>query len=527
MSQIHTTTGLPVVLQGYFALPSQMAHYLHMGHMWQQLLYESRAISTPALTVLAAYILYLVSLWIFIPTLLDVASRIHRRCFHPTYAFVEMSVPTKLASTRISMEPLSRLLQANHQRLSIFPYPPTYSLELSATDGKSVHYLIGAPTKQVPRLAKSLQIHFPDLQVLESSNQPPLERNDYPRAVAEMKLKSDFTLPLRGKILLKEYDPLNYVAGQMAKLRSGETASLQLIVSPIRPTSHYRITRRIHRFTKRIASRKTVSSELAGITDTPKLVLKALVLLATVVLQTLWLILSILLLLLGRRSRRPRLNNRSHIKRKQPDAYEKSLTDSIHGKITQPLFETSIRIVTGDLSGFAAAKNRLNYLLAPLKSFSGPDQQLVIRTNLPGSQKRRLRRFNERRHSHQLLRLNPVLSASELEGLFHLPKNMPEPRPHRPKSSTAPDAKSQPQSNTRPEEVGYGNDLIYDDRFDPIGLQVSWLTSDANTIEKTPNEPTVVPKTRLKPPPRQQLQFAFGEIITTAPMQTKTSKPNH
>jgi len=103
--------------------------------------------------------------------------------------------------------------------------------------------------------------------------------------------------------------------------------------------------------------------------------------------------------------------------------YERELATVIKGKIDQPLFEASIRLLVR-MDNASDQTSRINGLLAALGQMSSSYQAFTTKGSLLGypTMVKRLESFEKRSLSPNLpFNQNPVLSASELSDLFHFP----------------------------------------------------------------------------------------------------------
>jgi hypothetical protein len=491
-----------------------------MSHELIRLLSATSVLTTPLITAVIIYIAFVATEWMISP-LLDILS-MRLASSRPTSqnTLFELQFPDQAGSTLFRINKLYDLIYSHAHEASPISLQlkrkKTYSLEFVATQGGRIRYLIGIPQNDIELITESLKRNVPGLTLKKTSSNFPRNNPDDHVSVAELTLKSDFALPVRDSESLKDHDPLLYLTGQMAKLRPGEYAAFQMILSPIRATTHLRVTHRIQRLKKRIADGRTMSSVTHGLSDVPLLLVRIFQLICLTIIKKAFL----LLLLVPKFLLRNRLRSR-HRQHYNPkpllSEYEQELTRTMSGKLSQSLFEVSLRIVSGDQAGPEESTSRLTYLTYPFNSYTNSHQRLKARINLPGSNNRRLRRFTEHMHSHQLLRLNPVLSTSELAGLYHFPALK-----EAIKAAPMPKARQiiRPQAQPRASFDTYFGDKIYDDRFDPIGLNTNWLASGPNTEDIRDNEaiesldsPLDYSVPNRTPTPKQQLALSFGETL--------------
>jgi hypothetical protein len=508
------------LLQLYFSLPVTLAHTLHAPAKITQLISMITLILNPLFTAALIFIIYLAVQWIVSPVIDIISMRFASSRPNSQNDLFEMTFPEYSANEAYHIHKLYDLIQDlsnNSGRFSLkLKRKKTYSLELIGRPNVPIRYLVGIPQNDVELVTKALKRGISGLALTKVGSQSLSNDTSYHYAVSELFLKSDFTLPLTDTTSLKQHDPLFYLTGQISKLRPGEFAAFQIILSPIRPLTHLRVTRRIHRLKRRIAAKRPVSPTIKGIAGIPQQVLKAIQVVCLLILKiALSLLLLIPRILFKSRYRLP-LKRRSNLKAPL-NVYEQELADNVMDKLSQPLFEASLRLVVGDKTSLAEAHNRIKYLTRPFESFSSTYQTLKPRILIPGSSKRRMRRFTEHLQTHQLMRLNPVLSSSELSGLFHFPATPPSP----PKIKTETSKTAQifePETSQKPGYDTYLGDKIYDDRFDPIGRTLNWKHGENTGNENSrayANHPSVIASgIRLDENPKKQLELSFGEIIS-------------
>ena len=303
-------------------------------------------------------------------------------------------------------------------------YRPRISLEIVATKHGGIRYIIGAP-KNITRIveqefrsyitdAKTAPVDDPYLTVTSAHNLQPME----------FKLRRHFALPLTPKNRLENHDPLAYLTGNMTALKKDEMIIYQLVVIP-----------RIIPEAKSLASKILTNEEvLAQLMNNKRR--NPLQSFFTSINSTLFSLLDSSGGLMAQVTARP-LNSSCpadpmamharqvsmHLKPSRVlSAFEQEAVESIHGKLSEPLFQTSIRTLVVSPSK-TEVRERNRSLRTSLASFSTTQyQSIVCRNNLFKLIQYPFRVMLQRyRLPSVLLRSSLLLSTSEVGALFHFP----------------------------------------------------------------------------------------------------------
>ncbi|HUD20990.1 MAG TPA: type IV secretion system DNA-binding domain-containing protein, partial [Candidatus Saccharimonadales bacterium] len=325
--------------------------------------------------------------------------------------FLELTFPSG-GQSAVATEHLYSLLHARSKQRSIIErllgVKKLYSLELVSTAREGIRYIVVIPEKEAEIMHRSLLSYVPGIKVKEISDY--LEaagKNEKMVQCIELKLSSDFVLPLRSQQTLDEYDPLAHLIGHMTKLAPGELVAFQIVATPIVASIHRGATRRVGQLKNSIYREANLSTVLnAGAANN---VLQFLG-------NVLKLIISIPSLIFDPGNKNiPVFQNKDISNKRSVNPYEKELAENIKHKIDQQLFETSLRVLIIGKSGEGRAKE----LTAAFQSFASSQQSLIPRK--PLSSKTRLTHFNQRQLTASILNPNPILSTAEIAGLYHFP----------------------------------------------------------------------------------------------------------
>ena len=383
------------------------------GHIWSVI----RSGLVPVLIVVCALILISVILSI-------VRYFVGKKSYPKT--FLELRFPSDTAKTAFATEQLYVLLhtRSKHQRLSekIFGPKKIYSFELVSTKSEGIRYIVSVPQKEADTLQRSLMSFLPGIKIQEVEDYIPADEQKTIRLV-ELKLSADFVLPLQDQKALSEYDPMSYLTGHMTKLALNELVAFQLVVTPVLPTLHRNVIRRMIEVRQTISRGLPLSAILKPrFTYIPVVVQVILKVLLWVIESIIKLAISLPSLLFDPRSTSiPILQTQTAQARKDDlNPYETELGETIKTKLDQHLFETSLRIfVVANTK--EAANYRIDELVAAFRPFASSLQSIASRKSYLSSVRQQVKSFQSRHLPQAIFIQNPILSSSELSDLYHFP----------------------------------------------------------------------------------------------------------
>jgi len=344
------------------------------------------------------------------------------------YSFLEIKPTDRTLKTPLSTNQLfsglHSIIKANSSGWFITT-KRSISFELVSTKNQGIRFILRVPKKDENIIYKNLLAYLPGIEI-NIVNDYLLSNQQF--KTQELKLKSSYLYPLQDQELLNQFDPIAYITAHMTKLSEDELVAAQFICTPINETSHPKVTNFVKEVQTRLLNNldisdliKKTSSSLFGrifewtmLNITNLLVFTAL----TPVYSIAWIATNAkepLPWWVFEKSRRRNIHELGMQKQTQ---YQ-----SIHSKVSQPLFETTIRYfavstnkegIDQRLKGIFSAFETLNTTYQKVKNknmvFS------LIKNNLISKFHNTL--LNERL---SVLQSNPILSVSELASLYHLP----------------------------------------------------------------------------------------------------------
>lgn len=340
--------------------------------------------------------------------------------------FLELTLPAATAKTAYATEQLFTLLHtlAGQRRLShrLLGYKKQYALELVATREEGIRYILAIPGDDAQIIQKSLLSFLPGLKIKEISDYLPtnIKATDRDKLrIVELKLASDFALPLKKHKTLDEHDPIAFLTGNMTKLQPDEIIAFQVIATPLVKTGNRRIFRHIDKVQQRIYANQPLNDTLTGslwqkLLNLPGFLIKLVLAIIKFCFQFL------ISFLIDTWDTNKESGNKPQIMVVQDvhNPYEQELQTEVKEKVDQPLFETSLRLLVHSddpkqrrlrISGFLAAFGSLGSTYQAL-TMKGHGLLFFLQPPLPTFATRQLSFVG-----------NPILSAAELTDIYHFP----------------------------------------------------------------------------------------------------------
>lgn len=333
-------------------------------------------------------------------------------------AWLEVTPPASVAKTPEATEQLFSVVHGMYAtrrvKDKLLDRSPVLSFEISSTKRDGIRYLIQVEKLRADALQKAITAYIPDAKVKEID--PPQQASDY---LLEFKETGHYVLPLTLTSAFAQHDPLSYVTSAMTKLGDNDSVTLQLVVMPVK-------LREASSLARKILGNEDILASVGGGG------LRWLQRFSGVINNVLWSAAD----LTGevyhgtvsgnyntKSSERDAAFKSQVSKRQRPartlSAFELELMESMHHKVTQPLFQVNLRILTsGD-----NAKDYAQSLRTTLDGFSVPlYQSLKAKTKLPIVHEHR-HELADKRLPSLYRRSSLVLSAAEIAGLYHFPSS--------------------------------------------------------------------------------------------------------
>ncbi len=329
--------------------------------------------------------------------------------------WLELTPPASISKTPESTTQLFSVVHgfrtARTLKERLLRRTPALSFEIVSTKKQGIRFLVQVEARSANSIQKVIAAYIPEAKIKIVDN--PAGKPDL---IKEFTQKHHFVLPLAPSEAFEQHDPLSYITAAMTKLDDNESLTMQLVIQPIKLTEASRLSRRIlsnEDILKRVSRGKLsplskvgelFSGAALGVTDTIGEVYNG----------------STSSYYQNKSSKDAALQAQVQ-KRQRPartlSAFELELMESMHQKVSQPLFQVDLRLLVNSPD----AKEQLATLRSALDGYSVPQyQSLRAKARLPLVQTYRIR-LAALRLPNLSRRQSLVLSASEVSSLFHFP----------------------------------------------------------------------------------------------------------
>jgi type IV secretory pathway TraG/TraD family ATPase VirD4 len=350
--------------------------------------------------------------------------------------FLELTFPADTSKSAYATEQLYKTIHTVAGRnKGFFSAKKTFSLEIVSSRNDGIRYVIGVPPADADVMHRTLLSYLPGLSIREipdylesmlvvEENEDAKQATEKSLGFVQFTLSDDFVLPLENQKVLGKHDSIAFLTGNMTKLEKGELVAFQIVTSP---TVSSKVREHMLRVKNTIYQGKPLTPALFKKSTLP--LPPALILILGPVV---WLTVSLVKLLIAM----PHLildPKGPHAKyffdsssKSQLQAilnpYEMELSTVVKGKLSEQLFETSIRLLIMTNTE-EESDARQTGLVSSFSQFTSQYQSLKQQemTPLPFLAnhifKERFEDFQKRNLSDD----NLILSSSEISDLYHFP----------------------------------------------------------------------------------------------------------
>lgn len=359
----------------------------------------------------------IIAAWLAVVTMQTIANR--RYLLRREMVWIEITPPASIAKTPEATEQLFSVIHgmrtARHLKDRLYNRSPVMSFEIVSTRKDGIRYLLYVEKNRSKSLQKAITSYIPDAKVNETEREAIGADK-----VIEFKEIGHYVLPLTLTSIFEQHDPLSYVTGAMTKLSDDEEITMQIVAMPIRLRESEILSHRIlgnENILQQVSSGKffglgRLSNRLgkisSGITD-----LASEIFVGTTSSYS-----------NPYRSQSRTVRQKTEVARadrpaRSLSAFEQELMESMHRKITQPLFQVNLRVLikSTEMAEHAGSmKSALDGYSVP------PYQSLKAKANMPIINKFR-HQAAIHRYPTLMRRSAVILSASELASLYHFPSS--------------------------------------------------------------------------------------------------------
>jgi hypothetical protein len=284
------------------------------------------------------------------------------------------------------------------------------STEVISTREGGIRFIVVVDATEVVIFTQNLLSYSPDVRVQEVDDYSKQARPGgmHKTRILNFRQTGHYAYPLKSLSSLNQHDPVAYLTGAMTQLDQGELIAFQIVLSPT-------VVRQAHRIDKKLLARKEVRRTLRKF-NRLYIVTRYLFI---VIRIPFFFLRGIINEILYSSDRKSTASIRTH---RMMSAAEQELIDSIHYKISQPLYRANIRAVIMTNTKQANVE-RVKALKTSLASYTAPKyQSIAVSNNLLShfSNRYRTRIYNNRLPS-LFNNHSSILSASEVASLYHFP----------------------------------------------------------------------------------------------------------
>ena len=328
--------------------------------------------------------------------------------------WLEITPPSNIAKTPQATEQLFSVLHgaraARHLKEMLYNRSPVMSFEIVSTRNDGIRYLLQVERSRSANVQKTVTSYIPDSKVKEIKRQ-----STDVDSVIEFQEVGHYVLPLTLTSIFEQHDPLGYVTGAMTQLADDEEITLQLVATPVRLREADSLSHKIlgnENILQQVSNKHfSLLGQFANMTSS----------LASGVIDAAGDV------YMDSHSRRneaySRVGQTRTTTHDRPSrvlsAFELELMETMHQKVTQPLFQVNMRVLVKS----PEASVHISALRSALDGYSVPPYQaLKTKINFPVVKALR-RRAAIRRMPSIMRRSTVILAASELASLYHFPSS--------------------------------------------------------------------------------------------------------
>lgn len=310
--------------------------------------------------------------------------------FQPTYVILEIIPPRDTKQSPLATEQFLTTLHSLGKQRSFIDRllfkKKLYALEVVSMKEKGIRFLVRATRDDIPVIKKNLLSFLPGVKLNHIKDYLPVKNETTYTKLVSLTLKRHFIFSLQEQKHLSQHDPIAYITGQMTKLAEHELVAMQYVLTP----------------TAKDGSKNPLSLSV---------IVNFIINCFLFVLFTPFTLISSIF-----------FDTKGDIfpswifnTQKKKDKKE------VVEKLTKDLFEVTIRLYVMQNTK-SVLKSRLKGLITSFAAFRNDKQELQIKKQLPFLYNI-YRKFYLFQFKNRLLALsqNPILSVSELAGLFHFP----------------------------------------------------------------------------------------------------------
>ncbi|NCU38788.1 hypothetical protein EOL96_07105 [Candidatus Saccharibacteria bacterium] len=331
--------------------------------------------------------------------------------------WLEITPPASIAKTPEATEQLFSVIHGTRaaRRLSdkLLGRSPVSSFEIVSSRRDGIRFLVRVNREQSSFIEKVIASYIPNSQVKGIDH-----RAGQADRVIEFRETGHYVLPLTLTSVIEQHDPLSYLTGAMTKLGDDEEITLQIIAIPVRLREAAILSHRIlgnENILQQVGNKKLpIIGALGGAFG--KIATSATDLTSEVYMGTTYGYKNYYDSKTRNAQQQAKITNHDRPSRTL-SAFELELMETMHRKVTTPLFRVDLRILVKSPNAnehIASFKSALDGYSVP------PYQSLKTKLSLPFLNNHR-QKIADRRLPSLFRRSSMILASTELASLFHFP----------------------------------------------------------------------------------------------------------
>lgn len=349
-----------------------------------------------------------------------------RKYLTQKYVFLEIRPTDRTLKTSLSTTQLFNILHSIEKPYTwlerFIKLKKNISYELVSTKQDGIRFILRIPKEDASSIRKTLLAYLSGIEIKEISDYLDHKNDIQPHSVTrELILGNSFVYPLTAQSNLIQHDPLAYLTAHMTKLWPNEVVVLQFVCTSVDKNTHTKETSLINKISKKLLNNEDISPMLNGgrynyIFDYIGSALAFIVLTPVTLIS--WLV-------SGSEQPFPSWVFKSNQKttQKSNGTTKTELYTNIATKISQPLFETTIRVYISSNTKERSVE-RLKGIVSSFDTFSSQYQSVKLKRSIFKTIKNKsLQKFYYLllKNRLSLFTSHTILSADELSSMYHLP----------------------------------------------------------------------------------------------------------
>lgn len=349
-----------------------------------------------------------------------------RKYLTQKYIFLEIRPTDRTLKTSLSTTQLFNILHSLEKPYTWFErfikFKKNISYELVSTKQDGIRFILRITKEDVSSIRKTLLAYLSGIEIKEISDYLDHKNNIQPHSVTrELILSKSFVYPLTPQSNLIQHDPLAYLTAHMTKLWPNEVVVLQFVCTSVDKNTHAKETSLINELSKKLLNNEDISSILSGgnynyIFDFIGSALAFIVLTPVTLIS--WLV-------SGSEQPFPSWVFKSSQKlvQKSNGTTKTELYTNIATKISQPLFETTIRVYISSNTKERSVE-RQKGIVSSFDTFASQYQSIKLKRSIFKTIKQKSLQklyYLLLKNRLSLFTSRTILSADELSSMYHFP----------------------------------------------------------------------------------------------------------